>query len=101
MRSRFTEIYVDEIESTEDLSLIVQAYLQNCVTRPPVDNIVSTYLEARKQAASSLSGVLLRYFVLTLQDGANQRPNYSLRTLCRALQYTVGMTPHYGFQRAL
>lgn len=34
-------------------------------------------------------------------DGAGSRPSYSLRTLCRALDYARSSAPHYGLQRAL
>jgi hypothetical protein len=37
----------------------------------------------------------------TLTDGAGQRPAYSLRTLCRALDYARRAAPLYGLQRAL
>ena len=37
----------------------------------------------------------------TLLDGAGARPGYSLRTLCRALEYAAQATPMYGLQRAL
>ena len=36
-----------------------------------------------------------------MQDGANQKPSYSLRTLCRALEYCTTALPLYGMQRAL
>ena len=36
-----------------------------------------------------------------LQDGANQKPSYSLRTLCRALEYCRASLPVYGMQKAL
>lgn len=36
-----------------------------------------------------------------LQDGANQKPSYSLRTLCRALEYCRTALPLYGMQKAL
>lgn len=36
-----------------------------------------------------------------LQDGANQKPSYSLRTLCRALEYCRTALPVYGMQKAL
>ncbi|KAH3757277.1 AAA ATPase midasin [Pelomyxa schiedti] len=89
LRSRFTELFIDEMVASEDLTIVVQEYLKTLVHRIPVEPIVSFYLEARKLASTSLS------------DGANQRPDYSLRTLCRALQYTVCMTHQYGFNRAL
>lgn len=36
-----------------------------------------------------------------LQDGAHQKPSYSLRTLCRALEYCRTALPLYGIQKAL
>lgn len=36
-----------------------------------------------------------------LTDGAGQRPAYSLRSLCRALDYARRAAPAYGLQRAL
>ena len=36
-----------------------------------------------------------------MQDGANQKPSYSLRTLCRALEYCRSALPLYGMQKAL
>lgn len=36
-----------------------------------------------------------------LTDGAGSKPAYSLRTLCRALDYARTTAPHYGLQRAL
>lgn len=36
-----------------------------------------------------------------LQDGAHQKPSYSLRTLCRALEYCRAALPLYGMQKAL
>eukprot|EP01105_Mastigella_eilhardi_P023687 TRINITY_DN6020_c0_g1_i2.p1 TRINITY_DN6020_c0_g1~~TRINITY_DN6020_c0_g1_i2.p1 ORF type:complete len:5426 (+),score=1513.70 TRINITY_DN6020_c0_g1_i2:922-16278(+) len=89
IRSRFTEVYVDEVDSPEDLSAIIREYLKNVALHPPVDQLVAFYLEARAQAST------------TLVDGANQHPHYSLRSLCRALQYTVQCAAQYGFARAL
>lgn len=56
---------------------------------PPVDDIVEFYLAARQEAQA------------TLFDGANQKPQYNLRTLSRALEYTRTALPHYGFLRSL
>ncbi len=36
-----------------------------------------------------------------LTDGAGHKPSYSMRTLCRALDYARSATPVYGLQRAL
>ena len=47
------------------------------------------YLAARKDAAT------------TLLDSADQKPQYSLRTLSRAMEYVRAAAPVYGVQRAL
>lgn len=43
--------------------------------------------------------LLLQESVLT--DGAGHRPAYSLRTLCRALDYARRAAPAYGLTRSL
>ncbi|KAL6070950.1 Midasin [Balamuthia mandrillaris] len=90
LRNRFTEIYVDELSSAEDLRIVVSSYLSEAMTKPPIDEIVSFYLAARSAARVELA------------DGANQKPHYSLRTLCRALEYAKLILPMgYGPKRAL
>jgi midasin (ATPase involved in ribosome maturation) len=51
--------------------------------------IVDLYLDARAAANDSFL------------DGAGQRPQWSLRTLARALEYALAAMPAYGLQRAL
>ena len=53
------------------------------------NSIVDFYLKAREQSIS------------VLRDGSNQRPHYSLRTLCRALTQAQTIAAVYGAQRAL
>ncbi|GBG32276.1 Midasin [Hondaea fermentalgiana] len=90
LRSRFTELFVDEVEDAADLQLVVGLYLDD-IPNPPVHEIVDLYLTARKRANEQ-----------TLLDGANQPPRYSLRTLCRALLTTrVLLTKGFGLARAL
>ncbi|KAL0049173.1 hypothetical protein WJX82_008148 [Trebouxia sp. C0006] len=90
LRNRFTEIWVAEPAGREDLCTLVLAYLQGTVPHPPVDNTVNFYQAAKTAADSG-----------RLQDGAHQKPSYSLRTLCRALEYCQTALPLYGMQRAL
>ena len=52
-------------------------------------HIVQFYLEVRHYSSSKLS------------DGANQKPHFSLRTLSRALKFSVQLIGLYSFQRAL
>lgn len=58
IRNRFTELYVDELENPEDLKIIANAYLKEITHDPPVNDIVNFYLAAKKEAATSLSGML-------------------------------------------
>ena len=57
---------------------------------PPVDDIVKLYQALLAEAER------------TFLDGSDQRPAYSLRTLCRALTYTGrALELNYGKDRAL
>eukprot|EP01134_Creolimax_fragrantissima_P005503 CFRG5503T1 len=91
VRSRFTELYVDELTERQDLTMLANEYLSRLGNLPTsiVDAVVSLYLEAIKYAHEELS------------DGANQKPHYSLRTLCRALDGSRMLVHRYGLQRAL
>lgn len=55
LRNRFTEFYVDELESVEDLEIFVNSYLEKVTNNPPVRDIVTFYLSVRKLATTSLS----------------------------------------------
>jgi midasin len=75
LRTRFTEIYVQELSDDNDLEVVVQSYLSG-VEKPPISEIVSFYNRAKILSSSKLF------------DGAGKSPKYSLRTLCRALEAT-------------
>ncbi|GFH15701.1 VWFA domain-containing protein, partial [Haematococcus lacustris] len=55
----------------------------------PVDACVDLYIALKAEAEARLT------------DGAGQKPAYSMRTLCRALDYARCSAPKYGLQRAL
>jgi midasin (ATPase involved in ribosome maturation) len=57
----------------DDIVTVVSRALSECPPGAPVDDIVTFYLKARELSRSALL------------DGAQLRPQYSLRTLCRAL----------------
>lgn len=77
IRNRFTEIYVDEITTDSDLSLLISDYLNQIgIQKPIVMNIVCLYKKLKELTHVELS------------DGLGNRPIYSLRNLCRALQIT-------------
>ncbi|KAI0224027.1 Midasin [Lamellibrachia satsuma] len=75
VRNRFTEFFVDELEDSADLKILVREYLKGLsLSAPQIEGIVKFYLIVKAQAAKSLT------------DGTGHKPHYSLRTLCRALR---------------
>ena len=88
LKHRFTELYAGECEGREDLALLV-AQGMSSVPAAPVAAVVDFYLAARDAANT------------TLLDSADQKPQYSLRTLSRAMEYVRTAAPLYGVQRAL
>lgn len=90
LRGRFTEFYVEDIYNEEDLRTITTTYLQTVPNSARfVKNIVSFYLAAQEQSKVNLA------------DGANHRPHYSLRSLCRSLDFARSIAMDYGLERAL
>ncbi len=77
IQNRFTEFYVDELDSEEDLSILVREYLHSLTGVSPdlIRSIVQFYLELKSE-----------HFIKSLSNGIGLSPNYSLRTLCRALK---------------
>ncbi|ONI15461.1 hypothetical protein PRUPE_3G044200 [Prunus persica] len=92
LRSRFTEYFVDDVLDAEDLTLFVGQFLGDRKSDLQlVYNIVSFYKIAKKLSEEKL------------QDGANQKPQYSLRSLYRALEYTTKAEREleFGFPKAI
>jgi midasin len=76
IRNRFTELYVEEPTSTADLSVMIQDYLKNdCPSNSLVEGIVRLYRSLKELSKNKLLG------------GTGRSPHYSLRNLCRALEY--------------
>ncbi|KAE9591036.1 putative cobaltochelatase [Lupinus albus] len=90
LRSRFTEYYVDDVLDDDDLSLFISQFINNGHRdQQLVNNIVRFYKASKKESEERL------------QDGANQKPQYSLRSLYRALEYTRKAERKFGFPKAL
>jgi hypothetical protein len=70
-------------EGREDLALLVAGGLST-VPGAPVAAVVDFYLAAREAA------------IAILLDSADQKPQYSLRTLSRAMEYVRAAAPLYG-----
>ncbi|EQC37386.1 hypothetical protein SDRG_04990 [Saprolegnia diclina VS20] len=89
LRNRFTQVYVDECVCPRDLTLLVSQQWKEMVNAPVAETVVF-YLSARQMAID------------VLNDGARQRPRYSLRTLTRSLLMTKTMLQRgYSLPRAL
>ncbi|KAK6125035.1 hypothetical protein DH2020_041213 [Rehmannia glutinosa] len=89
LRSRFTEYFVDDVLDDEDLILFIDQFIDD---DPSVRRLISNVVEFYKAAKESEE---------RLQDGANQRPHYSLRSLYRALEYFKKARRHFGFEKSL
>lgn len=88
-RSRLTEYFVDDVLDDEDLTLFVNQSLEEKFHGEMSTRIVRFYKAAKKESEERL------------QDGANQKPQFSLRSLARALEYTKKAERKFGFQKAI
>jgi midasin len=83
IRNRFTELFVDELESELDLMTLSAEYLKGMNLPQTIHKgLVKFYLDVRQKANKSLC------------DISGKKPHYSLRTLCRALK--LASTNRYG-----
>ena len=99
IRSRFTELYVDELIDSNQLRFVASRYLDGAVVTNgmPLEHsesiltAVDAYLECRLLSEQSLV------------DGGGQRPRYTMRTLCRALAAarSLILQQRYSPQRAI
>ena len=62
---RFTELFVDELEDSADLRLLIKTYLLS-LTGVPINGIVDFYQNVRHRASKSLA------------DGTGHRPHFRL-----------------------
>ena len=100
MRTRFTELYVDELVDPVELRMIAANYLSDVVSAKGSSSLehsdlvmssVEVYLKCRDLAEQ------------ILVDGGGQKPRYTLRTLCRALVAAKNLIidQHFSPQRAV
>lgn len=90
LRSRFTEYFVDDVLDDKDLTLFINQFIDDSKSnRELVNKIVRFYKAAKKESEDRL------------QDGANQKPQYSLRSLYRSLEYTRKAEREFGFPKAV
>ncbi|KAK4427378.1 Midasin [Sesamum alatum] len=89
LRGRFTEYFVDDVLDDEDLVLFINRFIDD---DPSYMKLIHKIVQFYKTAKESEE---------RLQDGANQKPHYSLRSLYRALEYLRKAKRHFGFERSL
>ncbi|ORX92053.1 hypothetical protein BCR34DRAFT_608897 [Clohesyomyces aquaticus] len=95
IRSRFTEFYVESPDSDiKSLRSIVEKYLGGESNDPAIIrmslDVTNLYLDIQRLAKSNM-----------LVDGADQKANFSLRTLTRTLTYARDIAPLCTLRRAL
>ncbi|KAJ0981578.1 hypothetical protein J5N97_009833 [Dioscorea zingiberensis] len=89
-RSRFTEYFVDDVLDDEDLTLFISQYIGDSKSGGELPKRIVTFYKAAKRESEE-----------RLQDSANQKPQFSLRSLARALEYSKIAQKDFAFQKAL
>lgn len=84
IRKRFTEMYVEELEDEIELTKIAIRRSQLHLSHSEAEKIVGIYLKLR---ALSLSH--------EIEDGFGRKPNFTLRTLCRAIDISKNSKLYY------
>lgn len=93
LRQRFTEFYVQSPDVDKDsLISIIETYIGQLSIgdKSTVMDVAECY--------STIKNLALDH---ELSDGANQRPHYSVRTLTRALNFSIEVSNIFGLRRAL
>ncbi|KEG15416.1 putative dynein heavy chain [Trypanosoma grayi] len=91
LRSKFTELYVNEPFDRNDINIVVNEYIGHLAPDCKTQEITTFFLECVGGSKSSLCSL----------DGETKPPSFSLRTLTRALTYVRKATSQYGFALAL
>ncbi|PVV04460.1 hypothetical protein BB560_001040 [Smittium megazygosporum] len=95
LRSRFSEYYVHPPDNHDaDLLSVINTYLAPVLNLSPQKQIPH-HIKDFYRKARSLSNLH------KIVDGAQQRPNYSLRTLTRALSFAAANTSTFQLQRSV
>ncbi|KAL0415065.1 UNVERIFIED_CONTAM: Midasin, partial [Sesamum latifolium] len=89
LRGRFTEYFVDDVLDDEDLVLFINQFIDDDPSYMKLIHKIVQFYKAAKESEERL------------QDGANQKPHYSLRSLYRALEYLRKAKKHFGFEKSL
>nr|CCC89279.1 unnamed protein product [Trypanosoma congolense IL3000] len=91
LRSKFTEIYVDEPFEEGDVIILVNEFIGHLAADCKTQEITAFFLDYVGKAKSTLCSL----------DCGAKPPSVSLRTLTRAMTYVRRATSQYGFALAL
>ncbi|KRY42982.1 Midasin [Trichinella spiralis] len=90
LRSRFTEVFVDELDSLEDLRMLTKAYLDRnkhwSITVNVIESLVKFFVQIKSVSSGLSSGF------------QSASPCYTLRTYCRALMDASENRFHYTWR---
>ncbi|KAL2243207.1 UNVERIFIED_CONTAM: Midasin, partial [Sesamum indicum] len=89
LRGRFTEYFVDDVLDDEDLVLFINQFIDDDPSYMKLIHKIVQFYKAAKESEERL------------QDGANQKPHYSLRSLYRALEYLRKAEKHFGLEKSV
>ncbi|KAJ0755641.1 putative von Willebrand factor, type A, AAA+ ATPase domain, midasin, midasin, AAA lid domain 7 [Helianthus annuus] len=90
LRSRFTEYFMDDVLEDKDLELFINEFIgADGSIKDITSKVLKFYKMAKKESEERL------------QDGANQKPQYSLRSLYRALEYTKKARHKFDISKAI
>ncbi|KAJ6683499.1 hypothetical protein OIU85_007210, partial [Salix viminalis] len=90
LQSRFTAYFVHDVLDRDDLKLFINKFMEESISNIELEKKIIDFYEAAKKKSEE-----------RLQDGANQKPQYSLRSLYRALEYTREAKGKFGFPKAI
>ncbi|KAJ6959314.1 midasin isoform X1 [Populus alba x Populus x berolinensis] len=90
LQSRFTAYFVHDVLDRDDLKLFINKFMEESISNIELEKKIIDFYEAAKKNSEE-----------RLQDGANQKPQYSLRSLYRALEYTREAKGKFGFPKAI
>ena len=94
IRSRFTEIYMNDMEEESDILFLVGKILEGVggmQNENLIKGVAKFYLELRDASKACL---------LQTASG-NKRPTFSIRNLCRAMEFIKAAYLDYGMQKAI
>lgn len=89
LRSRFTEYFVDDVLDDEDLVLFINQFLDDELSHRGLVQQIMQFYKAAKESEERL------------QDGANQKPHYSLRSLYRGLEFLKKAKRKFGLEKSI